>query len=79
METYRFYPPQMSSKQVPYQVMAPGTTDCQHELLDDTWCERISVKDGVVFITFSCRHCHRQVCQSLDEVLPPTNWKARVR
>ena len=74
METYAFYPPQMKPARVPYQVLAPGAEDCRHELLSDSWCERISVQDGVVFITFTCYHCGRQVCQSLDEVSPPKNW-----
>jgi hypothetical protein len=74
METYRFYPPQMQPRQVPYQVLMTGVADCQHELLEDNWCDRILVQEGVVFVTFSCRHCGRQVCQSLDEVLPPTSW-----
>jgi hypothetical protein len=75
METYRFYPPQMSFEQVPYQELAPGLADCEHELLEDAWCDRVSVTDGIVFITFSCRHCQRQVCQSLDEVSPPASWR----
>ncbi len=74
METYAFYPPQMKSARVSYQVLAPGAEDCQHELLNDSWNERISVQSGVVFITFTCHHCGRQVCQSLDEVSPPRNW-----
>jgi hypothetical protein len=51
METYRFYPPQMSFEQVPYQELAPGLADCEHELLEDAWCDRVSVTDGIVFIT----------------------------
>jgi hypothetical protein len=74
METYRLYPPQIKPTQVAYQLLATGVTSCRHELLDDDWCDRISVQDGIVFITFTCRHCGRQVCQSLDEVMPPSTW-----
>ena len=74
METYRFYPPQMRARQVPYQLLAAGAAGCKHELLDEDWSERISVRDGIVFITYSCRHCGRQICQSLDEVAPPLHW-----
>jgi hypothetical protein len=76
METYRFYPPQVRPTQVPYQLLAAGEESCRHELLDNAWCDRITVQDGVVFITYSCRHCGRKVCQSLDEVLPP-GWNGR--
>lgn len=79
METYKFYAPRMRSTRVPYQVLTPGAEDCQHELLSDSWCERISVQDGVVFITFTCHHCGRQVCQSLDEVSPPEKWNGARR
>jgi hypothetical protein len=75
METYVFYPPQLRSRQVAYQEIAAGAVECEHELLKDAWCERISVQDGVIFVKFSCKHCGRQVCQSLDEVLPPASWK----
>ena len=71
METYRFYPPQVRPAQVPYQLLSPGEESCRHELLDNAWCDRITIQDGVVFITYSCRHCDRQVCQSFDEVSPP--------
>ena len=74
METFRFYPPQLQSKQLPYEVLVTGVADCQHQLLDDGWPSRISVHDGVVFATYSCKHCGRQVYQSLDEVLPPATW-----
>ena len=74
METYLLYPPQMTPARVPYQVLAPGAANCHHELLNDDWHERISVQAGVVFITFTCYHCGRQVCQSLDEVSPPESW-----
>lgn len=73
METYEFYPPQMQARCVAYHLLAAGAADCPHELLNDDWCARISVQDGIVFITFTCRHCGRQVCQSLDEVSPP-DW-----
>ena len=75
METYTFYPPQIPSTQVPYQVLAAGAVNCEHELLDDHWQDRTSVLDGIVFVKFSCKHCGRQICQSLEEVLPPTSWK----
>jgi hypothetical protein len=74
METYRFHPPQVQSTQVPYQLLAAGEPGCRHELLDNAWCDRIMVQDGVVFITYTCRSCGRQVCQSLEEVAPP-GWK----
>lgn len=79
METYAFYPPQTKPTQVPYQVLTPGAEDCQHGLLGDSWCERIAVQDRVVFITFTCHHCGRQLCQSLDEVSPPENWNRASR
>ena len=74
MGSYRFYPPQMRSATVPYEILAAGTAGCQHELLTDGWCDRISVQNGIVFATYTCRHCGRQVCQSLDEVSPPASW-----
>ena len=73
METYRFYPPQMKAARVDYQLLAAGAADCSHELLDDDWGNRISVQDGIIFVTYTCRHCERQLCQSLDEVSPP-DW-----
>ena len=79
METYRFYPPQMSFEQVPYQELAPGTADCEHELLNDSCNERISVHTGVIFVTFTSDHCGRQVCQSLDEASPPESWNGTKR
>jgi hypothetical protein len=75
METYRLYPPQMTAKYVPYQVLADGVADCQHELETDAWGDRISVQDGIVFVTFSCRHCGRKLSQSFDEIVPPGTWK----
>jgi hypothetical protein len=75
METYKFYPPQLKATQVPYEVITAGTANCEHELADNDWCNCISVQDGIVFVTFSCKHCGRQVSQSLEEVSPPTSWK----
>ena len=74
METYTYYPPQTRSAQVPYHILARGTSECQHKLRDEGWCDRISVQDGIVFVTFSCKDCDRQICQSLDEVMPPAVW-----
>lgn len=79
MESYVFYPPQMRPTRVPYELLAPGAEECQHELLNDSWNERISVQTGVVFITFTCYHCGRKVCQSIDEVSPPENWNGARR
>jgi hypothetical protein len=76
METYRFYPPRMQSIQMPYQELAPGDANCQHQLAEETWFDRISVLDGLVFLTYSCKHCGRRVCQSLEQVLPPATWRA---
>ncbi len=75
METYTFYPPQLRYTQMPYQVIAPGAANCEHELFELDWCDRIFIQDGLVFVTFSCRHCGRQICQALDEVMPPASWK----
>jgi hypothetical protein len=75
METYRFYPPQLRSTQVPYEVITAGAANCEHELADNEWCNCISVQDGIVFVTFSCKHCGRQVSQSLEEVSPPRSWR----
>ena len=74
METYTYYPPGNRAHQMAYQILVEGTTDCRHELLDNPWAERISVREGVLFITYSCRHCGRQLCQSFDEVLAPKAW-----
>jgi hypothetical protein len=75
METYRFYPPQLRPTQVPYQVLASGANDCEHEVLARDMKDSMLVQDGLIFVTFSCKHCGRQVCQSLEEVLPPASWK----
>jgi hypothetical protein len=75
VETYRLYPPQMQAKYVPYQVVADGVADCQHELMTDGWSDRISVQDGVLFVTFSCRLCGRKISQSFDEIVEPAAWK----
>ena len=77
METYRFYPPQVRSIQVPYQELVPGDVGCQHQLVEEAWADRISIQDGIVFVTYSCMHCGRRVCQSLEQVLPPATWKLR--
>lgn len=75
METYRYYPPQLRSTHMPYQVITAGAPDCEHELLELDWCDRITIQSGLVFVTFSCKKCGRQICQSLEEVLPPVSWK----
>jgi hypothetical protein len=75
METYRYYPPQMRSTQMPYQVVVAGAQDCEHEVLARDWQDRMLVQDGLIFVSFSCKHCGRQVSQSLEEVLPPASWK----
>jgi hypothetical protein len=75
MESYQFYPPQLRSTHMDYQVLRAGAPDCNHELLEVDWCDRIQVQDGIVFVTFSCKHCGRQLRQSLDEVVPPASWK----
>jgi hypothetical protein len=79
METYKLYPPQLTERQVPYEVVVAGAEDCQHELLENSWQERISVQDGVIFVRFSCRHCGRTICQSFDELIPPATWKSNGR
>jgi hypothetical protein len=76
METYKFYPPQLKPTRVPYEVITAGAANCEHELADNDWCNSIAVQDGIVFVTFSCQHCGRQVSQSLEEVSPPTSWKS---
>ena len=79
METYAFYPPQLRPTRLPYQLIAAGVPGCRHELLDDNWQDRISVQDGIIFVTFSCKCCGRQICQSLEEVRPPASWKGGSR
>ena len=74
MESYEFYPPQLQATQIPYLVQALGAEECQHELLDEGWNNRITVQDDIVFVAFSCRNCGRKVCQSLDQVMPPASW-----
>lgn len=74
-ETYTFYPPQIRATEVAYHVASAGTKHCSHELLEMPWKERLSVVEGVIFVLFTCKHCGRQISQSLDEVLPPATWK----
>ena len=78
METYRFYPPRLLPKQVPYQVIARGRARCQHELLDQPWQDRITIQNEILFVTYSCKHCGRRLCQSLEEVVPPATWNGRM-
>jgi hypothetical protein len=75
METYTYYPPQMRPIQMPYHVLVAGASGCEHQLLDQDWRDQMAVRDGIVFITFTCKICGRQICQSLEEVLPPVTWK----
>ena len=75
METYPFYPPQMQPAQMPYQELVPGDVDCQHQLEEAEWRERVSVREGLVFISYSCKQRGRQVCQSLEQVQPPPSWR----
>lgn len=75
METYKYYPPQMCSTQVPYEILVDGASECEHELLTRDWQDCLAVQDGLIFVTFSCKHCERQVCQALEEILPPASWK----
>jgi hypothetical protein len=75
METYTYYPPRGLPTQMPYQILVEGEQGCEHQLLDQDWRDRITVQDGIVFITFTCRLCGRQICQSLEEVTPPRTWK----
>lgn len=77
METYQFYPPKFRSVPMDYHVLRPGAWDCDHELLDVDARDRILIQDGIVFAIFSCKHCGRQLAQSLDEVTPPATWKGR--
>jgi hypothetical protein len=74
METYRYYPPRMRHTQMDYLELAPGANDCQHQLADQAWRDRVSVEDGIVFVTYSCKHCGRVVGQSFDQVQPPATW-----
>jgi hypothetical protein len=74
METYKFYPPRLRSRQVPYHEIVPGSADCQHQLAEEAWLDRISVRDALVFVTYTCEHCGRRVCQTLEQVLPPAAW-----
>lgn len=75
MESYRYYPPQLRSTRMNYHILRAGVRDCDHELLELDWCDRILVQDGLVFVTFTCKHCGRQIGQALEEVMPPTSWK----
>lgn len=75
METYTFYPPRLRPTQAAYHVLVAGKRGCAHELLDEDWRDRITVQEGIVFIRFTCKACGRQICQSLDEVVPPASWK----
>ena len=75
METYRYYPPQLRSTRVPYQVLTDGARDCEHEVLARDLKDCMLIQDGLIFVTFSCKHCGREICQSLEEVLPPASWK----
>ena len=50
METYRYYPPTVRPQVVPYQIIEDGRGECRHELLGNDWCERIMVRDGIVFL-----------------------------
>jgi hypothetical protein len=74
METYTYYPPHVRPTWVPYQDIVPGAADCQHQLAEEAWADRISVEHGITFVTYSCKHCGRQVCQSLEQVQPPATW-----
>jgi hypothetical protein len=74
METYRFYTPRMRCTQMANQELDPGDNDCQHQLADEAWTDRVSVQDGMLFVTYSCKHCGRVVCQSFDQVQPPATW-----
>ena len=74
METCQFCPPEIRSTQVPYQVIVQGAVDCQHQLNDEAWTYRIFIQDGIVFVTFSCQHCGRVICQSFDQAQPPATW-----
>jgi hypothetical protein len=74
-ETYTFYPPQIRATQVPYHVTFAGVKNCAHELQETPWQDRLSVVDGVIFVQFTCKHCGRQISQSLDEVMPPVSWR----
>jgi hypothetical protein len=56
METYRFYPPRLRSTQVPYHEIVPGSADCQHRLAEEAWLDRISVRDALVCVTYTCEH-----------------------
>jgi hypothetical protein len=76
-ETYTFYPPQMRATRMAYDVAFAGAKNCEHELLEAPWKDRLSVVDGVIFIQYTCKHCGRQIRQSLDEVMPPASWKGR--
>jgi hypothetical protein len=75
MESYRFYPPQLRSTRMEYQVLRPGAPGCHHDLLESGWQDRISVQDGIVIVTFTCARCGRQLAQPLDEALAPASWK----
>jgi len=77
METYTVFPPQNRAAEVPYHVLVEGSDDCAHSLLDNEWPDRISIVDDLVFISYTCQHCGRQISQSLEQLVPPTNWNGR--
>lgn len=59
MESRRFYPPQKHLIQMPYHILARGNTDCRLELLDQPWEDRISGRDGILFVGYVCKKCGR--------------------
>ena len=70
METYRYYPPQMRSTAMPYEVVTAGATGCRHELLDADWRDRITIQDGR-FASRWRRCCRLQVGkEGMDRTRP---------
>ncbi len=62
-------------KKITYQVIAQGDGTCfllTHKL---QFCDdALSIQDGMVFASFRCYHCGRELVQMVGVVVSPEDW-----
>ncbi len=62
---------------VPYQVIAEGDGTCfqlTHKCRVQAYDDMVSVQDEMVFASFRCYHCGRELVQLVGEVQSPEDW-----
>ncbi len=72
MESYVM--PKSKARKIFYQIEKPGDESCDHELKPDFSKNRLSTESGIVFASFTCEKCGRELIQTVGELLSPETW-----